>query len=376
MRMTSKLLTVLQFIVCPLSSQTAPEQSAVLEWNLRFQCGQQHYQRAELPEAERCYRSALAFAEQFASGDSRRGATLCDLGLVLLEQGRFPDAERAISGALEAYRECGAKDCGLGFAKALFSLGTLYVQQNRRSEAARLLHEALVRHTSAGGDVAGMATILESLGWLELNRGRPGAAESHFRRALAVIVNIGGLDKTRGELYASLSFALLEMNRAREAVEAAREAFAAVSAAPGNNFLEIVRADGALAAASLETGDYGLAERFLIRAQEMLSQVRQPEPRELGFILLEFGKLRFSQKRLAEAAEFQSRGLEILSRHLSPDHPNILRSKANYAKVLRELKRNRDAKLVEQEIRTASRRTIEDPEAKYRISTSDLQHRR
>jgi len=129
---------------------------------------------------------------------------------------------------------------------------------------------------------------------------------------------------------------------------------------------------GALAAASVETGDYALAERSLTRAEEMLSQVPQAEPRELGFILLAFGKLRFFQKRLRESAEFQSRGIDILSRHLSADHPNILSSKANYAKVLRKLKRNRDAKRVEQEIRNASRRKTEDPDAKYRISVSDL----
>jgi hypothetical protein len=104
----------------------------------------------------------------------------------------------------------------------------------------------------------------------------------------------------------------------------------------------------------------------------MLSQVPQAEPRELGFILLEFGKLRFSQKRLTEAAEFQRRGIEILSHHLSADHPNILRSKANYVKLLRKLKRNQEAKRVETELRSASRQAIEDPNAKYRISVSDL----
>jgi tetratricopeptide (TPR) repeat protein len=376
MSITSKVLTVLQLIACPLPSQTAPERNAIREWNSHFQCGQQHYQRGELSEAEECYKSALAIAEQFASGDSRRAATLSDLGTVLLEQGRISDGERASFKALEAYRECGAKRCGPGLASALVNLAGLYMQQNRRFEAERLLREALVLHTRADGNEAIIAADLEGLGWLELNRRRPRAAELYFRRALALIGDVDGLDNTRGSLYASLSFALLELNRARDATEAARQAVAAASAAPVINPLEIVRVLGALAAASLEMGDYALAERSLVRAEEMLSQVPKAEPPELGFILVEFGNLRFSQKRFAEAAEFQSRGLEILSRDLSADHPNILRSKANYAKVLRKLKRNRDAKRVEEEIRTASRRTTEDPGAKYRISVSDLQRRR
>jgi tetratricopeptide (TPR) repeat protein len=376
MRTTLKLLTVLQFIVCPLPAQTAPEQSAILEWNSRFQCGQQHYQRAELSEAEACYRSALVIAEQFAGGDFRRGATLRDLGVVLLEQGRISEAEQAISRSVEVYRECRAKDCGQGFVGALFNLANLYMQQNRRFEAERLLREALVQQTRAGPDAADIAAILECLGWVELNRGRPGAAESYFRRALALIGNVDGLDQDRGRLYTSLSFAMLESNRARDATEAARQALAAASAVPVINPVEIVRALYALAAATVETGDYTIAERSLTRAEEMLSQVPEAEPRELGFILLGFGKLRLYQKRLAEAAEFQSRGLEILSRHLSADHPNLLRSKAIYANLLRKLKRNRDAKRVEQEIRAASQRKTEDPEAKYRISAADLQRRR
>ena len=123
-------------------------------------------------------------------------------------------------------------------------------------------------------------------------------------------------------------------------------------------------------------GDYALAERSVMRAQEMILQVPQAEPRELGYVLQELGRLRFFQKRFAEAAETQSRSLEILSRHLSADHPIILRTKANYAKVLRKLKRKRDAKRVEQEIRTALQQTVQDPDAKYRISASDLKRSR
>jgi tetratricopeptide (TPR) repeat protein len=255
------LLILLQLGASPVPPKPALEGSAILEWNSRFQCGQQHYQRAELSEAEECYRSALAITEQFASGDFRRGATLSDLATVLLERGRISDAEQAGSKALEAYRECGAERCGLGLARALFNLANLYLQQNRRSDAERLLREALVQQTRAGGDEGGIATILESLGWLELNRGQPGAAESYFRRAVGVIANVEGLDQTRGSLYTSLAFALLELNRASDAAEAARQAFTAASAASVISPLEVGRAVGAFAAASLEMGDYALAER-------------------------------------------------------------------------------------------------------------------
>src|SRR5262249_18353824 len=151
---------------------------------------------------------------------------------------------------------------------------------------------------------ADLAAILEALGWLELNHARPGAAESYFRRALALIGSSEGLDQDRGRLYTSLSSALLELNRTRDAAEAAGQGLAATSAAPVINPLEIVRDLSALAAATVETGDYAVAERSLTRAQEMLSEVPEAEPRELALILLGFGSLRRFQNRLVEAAEF------------------------------------------------------------------------
>ena len=53
----------------------------------------------------------------------------------------------------------------------------------------------------------------------------------------------------------------------------------------------------------------------------------------------------------------------------------MLRSKAHYANVLRKLKRNREAKRVEAELRAMLRQTKEDP-GEYRISLPDLQRRR
>jgi tetratricopeptide (TPR) repeat protein len=365
------LLILLQLAASPIPN----ERNAALEWNSHFQCGRQHYQRRELSAAEECFRSALTIAEQFARSDSRRGATLSDLGLVLLLQGRISDAERANSRAVEAYRECGVERCALGIAGALYDLALVYAQQNRRFEAEKLLREALTLYNQPDGDIEGVAAVLEGLGWIELHRQRPGAAESHFSRALALIGNGEGRSRIRGSLYTSLSFALLELNRPRDATEAAQRGLAAASSGPGSRPLEIVASACALAAASLEMGDYALAERSVMRAQEMLSQIPDAEPRELGQVLYAFGKLRFFQKRFAEAAELQRRSLEILSRHFSADHPIMLRSKAHYANVLRKLKRNREAKRVEAELRATLRQTREDP-GKYRISLPDLQSRR
>jgi hypothetical protein len=119
--------------------------------------------------------------------------------------------------------------------------------------------------------------------------------------------------------------------------------------------------------------DYALAERSLIRAQEILSNVPDVEPAELGVLLTAFGDLRFHQKRFGEAAQFQSRAIDVLRNHVSADHPQMLRLKACYAIVLRKLKRKQEAKRVERELHQAAGLTTVDPGSKHRIGVSDLQ---
>jgi tetratricopeptide (TPR) repeat protein len=190
-----------------------------------------------------------------------------------------------------------------------------------------------------------------------------------------MIEAVADAGQIRVRLSVGLSGALLAVNRKREATEAARVAFNEASSTLERNVPDIVAAACALASASATLGDYDLAENTLKSAQEMLWQIPEPEPRELGAVLNEFGQLRFLQKRFGEAAQFDSDALAIVSRHLSADHPQVLTLKANYAAALRRVKRTREAKKLERELRATLQTIAPDPGAKHKIDVADLKRR-
>src|SRR5262245_52012536 len=105
----------------------------------------------------------------------------------------------------------------------------------------------------------------------------------------------------------------------------------------------------ALARAATRGGDYALAEQTLTYAQQTVARSPESEPGELALVLVGLANLRYFEKRYAEAAELQSSALNILRRHLSPDHPQMIKVLLNYAKMLRKVKRVQEARQVERE---------------------------
>jgi tetratricopeptide (TPR) repeat protein len=367
---------VLLFVM-PLSAQVAPSSGGVIEWDRAFGEGRQHYGRGELAQAEIRFNSALAVARRYSLNDSYIGASLSSIGMVLLEQGRLSEAERVTSAAVAAYRKCPLERCWTGLGSALRNLALLYAQQNRAFDAERLLTEALSSYDRFGAkdNEIGLADLLESLGWIEVDRGRVSSAERHFRRGLRLVEAVPDAGQIRLRLSVGLSGALLGLNRKREAMEAARAAFTEASSRHERNVPDMVAAACALASAGARLGDYDLAETTLKSAQEMLWQIPEPEPRELSVVLTEFGQLRFLQKRFGEAAQFDSDALAIVSRHLSPDHPQVLILKTNYAAALRRVKRTREAKKLERELRATLQTIAPDPGAKHKINVADLKRK-
>jgi tetratricopeptide (TPR) repeat protein len=371
-----KAWIVLLFVM-PLSAQISRPSDGVIEWNRAFGEGRRHYGRGELAQAEIRFNSALAVARRDSLNDTYIGAALSSIGMVLLEQGRLSEAERVTSAAVAAYRKCPLELCWSGLGGALRNLAILYTQQNRAFDAERLLTEALSLYDRFGAkdNEVGLAELLESLGWMEMDRGRVSGAERHFRRGLRLIEAVADAGQIRLRLSVGLSGALLALNRKREAMEAAQAAFNEGSSRHERNVHDFVAASCALASASATLGDYGLAETTLKSAQEMLWQIPEAEPRELSVVLTEFGQLRFLQKRFEEAAQFDSDALAIVSRHLSPDHPQVLILKTNYAAALRRVKRTREAKKVERELRAALQAIAPDPGAKHKIDVADLKRK-
>jgi hypothetical protein len=119
-------------------------------------------------------------------------------------------------------------------------------------------------------------------------------------------------------------------------------------------------------------GDFATAEQTLVYAQGIIAGSGQ---RELGFVLAGLAELRYFQKRYDEAANLERGALAILEKHLSPDQLQLVRVKANYAKILRKSHRTEEARDVERELRSVQRNRANDPGERYTISAGDLRRK-
>jgi tetratricopeptide (TPR) repeat protein len=73
-----------------------------------------------------------------------------------------------------------------------------------------------------------------------------------------------------------------------------------------------------------------------------------PTWKYIGVILNNLGMLYRAQGRSEEAEPLYRRALTIYEQALPPDHPSTAATLENYASVLRELNRPREAQLLEQ----------------------------
>lgn len=365
----------LLLLTTPVNSQTLVDNGPALVWRRDFACGEQEYQQGHLSSAEECFRSALAAARHSPDAGSMRGGALAGLGGILLEQGRLTEAERVLTEAIEVLRRCTPEGCGLYLAGALQRMGSCYMQQNRMFEAEALLDQALVLFSRGHGTKRQIADVLVSRGWLELNRRRPAAAQTDFRRALANLDTTPIGSRVHAVVYNSLSAALIELNRPREAMEAAKQAFEIAHSIPGITPPDMADHACALANAAFQTRDYALAEQTLTDARLMLERNAESETRELGVVLAGLAKLRYVEKRYMDAAQLQSSAVSILQRHLSPDHPQMAGAVRTTARMLRKVNRAAEARRLERELRQAQSASAEDPGERHRIGISDLQRR-
>jgi tetratricopeptide (TPR) repeat protein len=324
------------------------------EWEKSYRCGQDYYQQRRLALAEQGFLSAQVLAQAASEPDWRLGATLGSLGIVLREQGRINAVETALHDAIQAYGRCNHDACTIGIARGIRNLAILNMQQNRFFNAERLLNQTIRLYNEAHADAASLAEAYDTFGWLELYRQHSALAEAQFRKALLVLGDEPHASQTRANLYAGLSAALHQRNRDKEAVKAAQQALAANGAAPNPDPSHTLTYECRLAAASTWIKDYAGAESSLIRAEQILANLPEVHSYEMADVLSEYANLRFSQKRFREAADFQSRALEALAEHLSPDNPQILILKTNYASTLRKLDRKEEAAQVEQQVRNAA----------------------
>ena len=139
-------------------------------------------------EAEELYRSSLDAVERIYGADHPAIADhMTNLGKVLIDQGRFRDAQPVLDRAVEltrAHREPTHFD-RIG---AEINMGTLLVGLGEFEEAVPIYADTVDRFGDLlGRDHPFTGMIIGYLGWAQLLAGNPVPAEANFDRAIAIL---------------------------------------------------------------------------------------------------------------------------------------------------------------------------------------------
>jgi CHAT domain-containing protein/Flp pilus assembly protein TadD len=140
-------------------------------------------ERGDLVTAESAYRRALSLSAALGPGSQQTGHVLSNLAATALDRGDLASAEDYARRSL-AIEEGLAPEGGIVFAP-LRQLAEIAAARRNFEEAERFAQRALSIQQRVPGGVL-EAETLEQLGAIAEARGRPAAAEAHFRRALTI----------------------------------------------------------------------------------------------------------------------------------------------------------------------------------------------
>jgi Tfp pilus assembly protein PilF len=250
-------------------------------------------------------------------------------GVILDEEGRYADAAREFSTAVEVADAA-------QLPGTLDSLGVLYRQLGRYPEAEKCHRRAIALLEGAGRPVE-LATALENLGGLRLVQNRPSQAQPLYQRAYDLRVQ--ALDRRVGQTLHGLAQAAHSQRHYDEAEDYYRRA---VRVLQGEAGADVLHNWGTL---YCETGRDEQGQPLLERAAAVYDKSRPLHPK-LAVILRNLAELEANAGHSARAQELFERAVHICEASLPADHPQTGVILQAYGRFLKNAHRKTEAKVV------------------------------
>jgi len=171
--------------------------------------------RRDDARADQAFREALELLAKIPPGDPREAKLNEVMGDAAVRRADYELADQLYSRSLAALD--GPQRQSLDAARVSSSLGVVAASRNQASRAKDLYEVALKAHDALGPGSLEQSRVLDNLGILAMNGRDWPAAESRFRRALAIKIEQKALPGDRGATQSNLGIALLEQGRLEEA---------------------------------------------------------------------------------------------------------------------------------------------------------------
>jgi tetratricopeptide (TPR) repeat protein len=280
--------------------------------------------RAEADSAESLYRSSLEIRRGMSvSGDPGTGETLIRLSDLLMTQGRYGEAEDALSEALEAF-EAGEAD-PLEISAATNRLGNLHWIQGDLDAAEPFLRRTLAeRRERLAPDHPLVAEALNDLAACLEDLGRLDEAERYYREALASVVAAFGESSDYGSsILGNLGLILAGKGETSEADSLLRRALAIDRELLGPDHPSVAVDEINLGLLLCEAGQAPEGLALTADAVGIFGKVLEPGQWEMAAARSAYGHCLGRVGRYAEGEEELLDALGTVDRALGPDHPRM-----------------------------------------------------
>lgn len=265
---------------------------AVADWVADVLAGNRLRSEGRFAEAREEYRRALGVLERSRAGSPEMAAVLNNLGTVEDDLGNDLQAEWYYERSIAVWTSVGNR---LGLASPVANLALLRRKRGDYAAADRLYREALeLRGPSMG--------LMVNLGRLAMLRGRYDDAEAFYESAAA----LAG-ESQRAILLANRAELNLVRGRLKEAELLAAEALELVRDRPLETDVRLT-----LAGVESERRAYPRAAEHLARAAELSERHFGPRHAVTACAYAEYAGVLRKLKRRAEADQYRDRALEIV----------------------------------------------------------------
>jgi tetratricopeptide (TPR) repeat protein len=269
--------------------------------------------------------------------------TLSNLGVILIYQARFAEAEPMMRVALAIGEKHRGPD-HFFVAKRLDTLASLLRDTNRFAEAEPLYRRSLtINEKSLGPEHPSVAVGLHNLGQLLQATNRRAEAEPMYRRALAIWEKSLGADHPRvATCLTSLARLLQAANRMSEAEPLYRRALSITEKSLGPDHPDVAAILGNLGQLLQVTNRTVEAEPIFRRALAVFEQSLGSDHAHVGTCLNELAQLLKAKSRIAEAEPLMRRAFSIFRASLGVQHRHSQTVLGNYSALLLAMGRSQE----------------------------------
>ena len=222
-----------------------------------------HRDLGDYPAAERMQRQAVDLRRQLhPDGHRDLAKALNDLAVILMLQGRLPEAESLARESLEMGKKFSSAEYPADRAAWLNNLATILSREGKFADAEPLHREAVdLNRKTLGNEHREVAATLGNLAIAVSKQDKPAEAESVLREAIAICKKLfGNENPLLAQCLTSLTGALKRQDKLQEAETVGREAVAMQKKLLGEEHPHVALAVGNLAVVLDREGKLGEAE--------------------------------------------------------------------------------------------------------------------